>query len=98
MSKLLYASEATIADGPEEAYELEAKWDIESDLDKELIAMKAAEDYFSEHDGWEDSWPQMFYFWDEDHNELFEASVGMEAQPAFSARLSKTETQEEGEG
>jgi len=87
--KILYASEITAADGPEDAFEIEDRWGIERglDIDKEAIARDAAEDYFYNHDGWDDSWPQVFTFWSEDHVELFQADIELDYIPSFSASL-----------
>lgn len=56
------------------------KWDVE------IIAREAANDYWSNHDGWESEWPLNF--------EIFingksygVCAVEMESQPNFSANL-----------
>ena len=45
----------------------------------------AAEDYHSNHDGWEATWPLTFVVLDDELNELGRFSVDREAVPQFHA-------------
>ena len=42
-----------------------------------------AEDYFDNHDGWEDSWPMVFRVWSEEGEHLGDFDVEMETIPEF---------------
>lgn len=55
----------------------------------DFIAEEIADDYFSNHDGWEASWPLNIYIWDDKHEYIGACSVEMEAQPAFYAYVMK---------
>lgn len=52
----------------------------------EWTAEDAAEDYHSNHDGWEYKWPLTFRIRDENGRDLGEWEVSMEMVPSFSAR------------
>jgi len=49
------------------------------------LAEKAAEDYYSEHDGWEASWPCHIWLWKEDATPIGCYLVTLEAVPTFRA-------------
>jgi len=64
----------------EDAFELRAKvWDLAD------AATEAAEDYHSNHDGWESRWPQKFTVEVEGDRATFE--VDREAVPTFHVSL-----------
>lgn len=56
-----------------------------SDKFNAYVAETAAENYYWNHDGWDDDWPLNFYFWDENGNYLGQWSISMESVPRFSA-------------
>ncbi len=58
---------------------------IESDI--ENIAQEAADDFFSNHDGWECRWPKDFIIYSEDKKLLGMCEVEQEAQPFFCASI-----------
>jgi len=64
------------------AYEIESVW--VSDI--EHVAKQAAENYHSNHDGWECSWPLTFIIWDLEGIELGRFSVDRDYDPIFYAR------------
>jgi len=51
--------------------------------DAEDIAVEAAEDYHSRHDGWESSWPIAFEIVDADGISLGTFNIDREAVPHF---------------
>lgn len=53
--------------------------------DLEWIAEAAADDYHSNHDGWEAHWPRTFIIFDMDDNRLGQCEVDREAVPQFRA-------------
>ena len=68
--------------------DLQFAFDIKSSNDDvEEIAQEAADDFFSNHDGWEHSWPSDFYIYGEDGLLLGACKVEMEMTPYFSAYL-----------
>ena len=48
-------------------------------------AEKAAENYYSEHGGWEASWPCEIWLWNEDATLISRCFVTLEAVPTFYA-------------
>ena len=67
---------------------LQFAFDIESSNDDvEEIAQEAADDFFSDHDGWENKWPCDFYIYSADGLLLGACKVEMEMTPYFSAYL-----------
>ncbi|MDX7989189.1 hypothetical protein FE392_18050 [Xenorhabdus sp. 12] len=52
------------------------------------LAEECAEDYYSNHDGWERNWPITIHVFS-DGNHIGEFSVELESEPVFSASLSK---------
>lgn len=70
----------------DDADEFEIKhFDPTDDLD--FAAEEYAEYYHSNRDGWECSWPIVFYIADEDGKFLGRVSVERESRPHFSGRL-----------
>jgi len=63
-------------------------WDnLNSPNDFDMIASDCGEDYYSQHDGWENSWPLVISLHtDEGSPEVARFSVDMEAVPQFSSR------------
>jgi hypothetical protein len=60
--------------------------DFSDELDLEQMARLAADDYHSEHDGWESSWPLTFALYEsEDGPEMARFEVDREAVPHFTA-------------
>jgi hypothetical protein len=49
------------------------------------VAEAAADDYHSEHDGWESTWPLWFIIYDMRGNRLGQCSVDRETVPQFRA-------------
>lgn len=66
----------------DDLYDFESTWNPEN---SDYIAEEVAEDYFSNHDGWESSWPTDFEIFDLDGNSLGVYSVELEHTPTFSA-------------
>lgn len=60
--------------------------DIHRPLEQQDIAEQCAEDFHSNHDGWEVVWPREFVLYEtEDGPTLARFEVDMEARPEFSA-------------
>lgn len=79
---------------PDDAYEFETVWDrneLKSKYNncfRNYAAEEAAEDYFYNHDGWEDGWPiQLELYIDCKSIGMF--TVDYESRPVFSAYESK---------
>ena len=63
-------------------YTVESTWDKE---ELEYVAEDCAEDFHSNHDGWDNDWPIEFVIADEAGEVLGTFNVHMEARPEFSA-------------
>ena len=61
----------------------ELYWDEE---DAEFAAQACAEDYHSNHDGWESNWPLTFRLWDKTGKHLGDFGVDRDVEPVFFAR------------
>lgn len=63
--------------------------DWSDDFWKEALLDGVAEDYFSNHDGWESNWPLNFeVFYDQPCTNLIaKGRVDMEAVPTFTSKL-----------
>ena len=70
-------------EGLEPDYKFSTIWDAD---DAELMAEEAAEDYHSNHDGWESHWPLKLAIFDGDKL-IGKFEVELEHQPHFSAGL-----------
>lgn len=68
-------------EGLEPDYSFDSVWDTD---DLEQLAEEAAEDYHSNHDGWEASWPVKFAIF-KGGNLLGKCEVELEFSPSFSA-------------
>lgn len=77
---IIYDDEAGV-DELEPDYSFESCWDAD---DLEWLAEDAANDYHSNHDGWEASWPVKFAIFDGD-TVLGKFEIELEFQPSFSA-------------
>jgi hypothetical protein len=69
--------------GADTAYEFGSFFDEE---DGECLATEAAEDYHSDHDGWESSWPIEITILKEDGTLVGKYSVDRDVAPVFSSR------------
>ena len=68
---------------PEDYFELKSNW---GDSEGEWIAREAAEDYHSQHDGWEASWPITLIIRRENGSEIGIYDIDREYVPEFYAR------------
>lgn len=66
----------------DDAYEIESASDAEF---ADWIAEDAANDYHSEHDGWESHWPLTFRIWDDQGKLLGDYNVDRDYDPVFHA-------------
>ena len=73
------------------AFELESPWSNEhaEDAAAELIAEDAAEDYYGNHEGYEESWPCVISVFTESGRLLGTFTVEIELSPVFSATRKK---------
>ncbi|OWO78681.1 hypothetical protein B5C26_23605 [Photorhabdus luminescens] len=86
MSKVKYA--VYDFDDSDSRFELKSAPDVDSRfLASELknLAEECAEDYFDNHDGWDDIWPLDIYIWI-DNESVGKFTVNIEMEPAFSAK------------
>ena len=71
---------------PTLGYTRDSSYSFQTKLtDHDLIAEAAANEYFSNHDGWENKWPLDFNV--EIDNKVYEFEIELETMPSFSARL-----------
>ena len=66
----------------DDAWTLNTTWDTE---DLAWIAEECADDYHTDHDGWESSWPITFVIWGEQGQELGSCEVERDTEPVFRA-------------
>lgn len=66
----------------EHAIEFKSQWDLES---SEWLAEDCANDYHSNHDGWESQWPLTLRIWDEKGVVLGDWTVDRDYDPVFNA-------------
>jgi len=85
-----YATEDIPADDAWGWYEIDVN-SIWSNPDSILedIAEESAEDYFKNHDGWEDQWPLTFYIKGEANNILGAVNVYLDYDPIFTGSIVK---------
>ena len=70
-------------------YELtvEGRYDLADKFDLASLAKRAADDYHSNHDGWEASWPISFAITtSEDGDELARFEIERDVEPVFYVR------------
>jgi hypothetical protein len=75
--------------------DLEDSFEFSSNLPDgwgDTLAAEAAEDYHSNHDGWESSWPLEITVADIDGKVIGTFSVDRDVEPVFSAREIKLES------
>lgn len=74
--------------------ELPDTYDLTRPMEQTLIAERCAEDYHSNHDGWESNWPLTFALHaTEDGPEVARLNIDREAVPHFYASHVKTPNQ-----
>lgn len=74
----------------DQRFELETISLGESGIDLEIVAKKCAEDFDSNHDGWEYSWPLDFLLYEtEDGPSVAKVFVEKDVKPVFYARIRK---------
>ena len=71
--------EYSVSDDPNEKYTIQASCILRTSM-----AENAAKDFYSNHDGWDTSWPRTFKLW-ENGEYLGEFEVSIEAEPIFYA-------------
>lgn len=82
MSKIYYST------GSDYRHWIESRLDVTDEQDMEDIARECAEDFHSEHDGWECSWPRDFVLYrDEEGPAVATLEVGRDVEPVFTATL-----------
>lgn len=68
-------------------YSIETSYNINDSFSLECIAKLCAENYHSEHDGWEAAWPlDITLYESEDGPAIATFEVNREAEPVFYAR------------
>jgi len=83
MAKYIYNNE----DDFDDRFDIEVNWPY--DENKEYIAVKCAEDFYSNHDGWEYDWPLKMYLWTSGGKKLGVFEVERETVPEFHANKLK---------
>lgn len=69
----------------DDLYQIETMWDITDDIDQGWIAEECADDFHSNHDGWESSWPIEFKLWSDKGVVIGVFEVDRDVQPVFHA-------------
>lgn len=69
------------------------KINIEDEGDLSYVAEQAADDFHTNHDGWECSWPRQFKIIGPDDTVLGEFEVDRDVEPVFSAHKLQGEKQ-----
>lgn len=69
----------------DDVFVIETQWDITDDIDQSWIAEECADDFHSNHDGWESTWPMKFKLWDPQGNVVGVFEVDREYTPTFHA-------------
>jgi hypothetical protein len=91
MQKYKYKYQVDEPKFDEWAFNIETDWDSNC---LEYVAEAAADDFHSNHDGWEAHWPCDFYIFDLDGKLLGIFTVQREAEPVFSATEKKNAPQD----
>ena len=78
MTKIYYTTEPEFDDY---LHIVTSTWDYDA-ID---WATHAAKDFYSDHDGWEYSWPLKIWLWNEDGTPIDCYSVDVEFEPTFYA-------------
>lgn len=74
----------SLSDDFDDSFEFESEQELHEDRsDREFLAQLAAEDYHSEHDGWEDSWPITLTIWLADGTLIGRFEVDRDYEPVF---------------
>ena len=69
-------------------FESECDWNIQSEIDQEMMAAECAADHHENHDGWESSWPLVISLHDPATKQVIvRLSVEREFDPTFSAAI-----------
>lgn len=73
-------------------YCLETNWhDVDDPVVRRWLVDECAEDYHSNHDGWEDSWPLTITLWEsESSNNGWSFEVEREMAPEFHVSTNET--------
>lgn len=75
-------------------YTSSACYDFDHDYEKEALLEECANDYWSNHDGWECTWPLTFSLHrTENGSEIARFTIEMEAEPRFYATVIEDATQ-----
>jgi hypothetical protein len=61
----------------------ETDFDLNDEIDLQIMAEKVAKDYHEHHNGWENYWPLQFFIWVDGHKHHFE--VERISVPEFTA-------------
>ena len=67
----------------ESIYQVQSVHGTQDQLGCKWIVEQAAENYFSDHDGWDCHWPLTFELLDDDQHVIYRAEVQLESQPLF---------------
>lgn len=70
--------------GYRHAHDLPGEWEAEDDIEE--MAEAAAQDYWSNHDGFEERWPLTFEILLPDGGLIGSAEVEMDTEPVFTAK------------
>lgn len=67
----------------ESTYQVQSVHGTQNQLERKWIVEQAADNYFSDHDGWDCRWPLTFELLDDDQQVIYRAEVQLESQPLF---------------
>lgn len=91
--ELIYYTVEDFNDGFSDAYDMKGNFYLEDKWELEMAAQDCANDFWSNHDGWECSWPMNFTLYAPDGVALGTFEIEQEVEPVFSAR--RVEEEEE---
>ena len=84
--ELLYYTVEDFNDGIEDAFAMKGDFYLEDKWELEMAAQDCAQNFWTNHDGWECSWPLNFTIYTPDGKILGTFEIEQEYDPVFSAR------------
>jgi len=75
-------------------YDSGASYNLDVDYEQEALLEECADNFWSNHDGWEYTWPLTFTLHNEENgSEIGRFTIEMEAEPRFYATVKKNDTE-----
>lgn len=82
---LIYYTVEDFNDGFDDAYAMKGNFYLEDNWELEMAAQDCAQNFWTNHDGWECSWPLNFTLYSPDGKTLGTFEIEQEYDPVFSA-------------